>query len=116
MEPDRSERITVTATEAQHEFDRILDIVEGGCEVVITRDNAPYAVLVPVESFDVLSGDASARPIADASLLETLTVGFDAMFENMQTPEAGAAADRVFDTPPEELARAAVEAARHHEE
>lgn len=115
MTPDRVERISVTAAEAQDELERILDLVEDGGEVVITRDNAPYAILIPVERFDALSGGASTRSISDASL-QTLTAEFDAMLEKMQTPEVRAATRRVFNATPEELTRAAVEAARHREE
>jgi prevent-host-death family protein len=39
---------TVTATEANRQFSRLLREVEGGGRITITKDGRPVAVLVPV--------------------------------------------------------------------
>jgi prevent-host-death family protein len=97
--------ISVTATEAQNEFGRILDTVAQDRMVVITRHNTPRAVVMSVDRFNELSG-------VDTTVLDTLTEEFDALFDRMQTPEADAAMDRAFNASPEELGRAAAAAAR----
>jgi antitoxin Phd len=97
--------ISVTATEAQNEFGRILDTVAQDRVVIITRHNTPRAVIMSVDRFDELSG-------ADKAVLDTLTEEFDALFDRMQTPEANAAMDRAFYASPEELGRAAAAAAQ----
>jgi len=99
------EPIFVTATMARAQFGRILDLVAEDRMVVITRYKTPRAVLIPLDTFD-----SSAEE--DAVMLDTLTAEFDALFERMQTPEARAAAARAFNASPEDLRRAAVEAAR----
>jgi len=98
--------ISVTATEAQNEFGRILDTVAQDRVVIITRHNTPRAVVMSVDRFDSLTG------ADDAVLLDTLTAEFDELFEQMQTPEANAAMDRAFYASPEELGRAAAAAAQ----
>jgi antitoxin Phd len=102
------ETISITATEAQNEFGRLLDSVAQDRVVVITRHNTPRAVLMSVDRYDALAG-------ADAAVLDTLTAEFDALFDRMQTPEADAAMDRAFYASPEELGRAAAAAARRRE-
>jgi len=101
----RGESISVTATEAQNEFGRILDTVVQDRVVVITRHNAPRAVMISVERYDALTG-------AETAMLDTLTAEFDALLERMQTPEVRAATRRAFDASPDELRQAAMEAAR----
>lgn len=86
--------------------------MESGRTVVITRDNASHAVLVPIEGFESHMEESDTHPIADALRLETLMAEDDAMLEKMQTPEVRAATRRAFSASAEELARAAVEAAR----
>jgi prevent-host-death family protein len=105
----RQETISVTATEAQNEFGRLLDSVAQDRVVVITRHNTPRAVLMSVDRFDALTG-------SDAAVLDTLSAEFDALFDRMQTPEANAAMDRAFYASPEELGRAAAAAARRRED
>ena len=99
------ETISVTATEAQNEFGRILDTVAQDNLVVITRHNTPRAVMMSIERFDELSG-------AEAAVLDTLTDEFDVLLAKMQTPEVRAATRRAFDASPDELRQAAMEAAR----
>lgn len=100
--------ISVTATEAQNEFGRLLDSVAQDRVVVITRHNTPRAVLMSVDRFDALAG-------AEAAVLDTLTDEFDALLAKMQTPEVRAATRRAFDASPDELRDAAMEAARSSE-
>jgi antitoxin Phd len=101
------EVISVTATEARNQFGRILDMVAQGRLVVITRHGAPHAVMTSIDDFEVDTG-------ADAAVLDTLTAEFDALLDQMQTPEARRAMDRAFNASPEELRRAAMDAARRH--
>jgi|1186.fasta_scaffold485870_1 antitoxin Phd len=104
----RQGTISVTATEAQNEFGRILDSVAQDRVVVITRHNTPRAVVMSVERFDALSG-------AETAMLDALTAEFDALLDRMQTPEVRAATRRAFDASPDELRQAAMEAARASE-
>lgn len=101
----RGESISMTATEAQNEFGRLLDSVAHDRVIVITRHNTPRAVLMSIEKFDALAG-------AEAAMLDTLTDEFDALLAKMQTPEVRAATRRAFDASPDELRSAAMEAAR----
>lgn len=101
----RGASISVTATQAQNEFGRILDAVAQDRVVVITRHNTPRAVMMSIEKFDALTG-------AETAMLDTLTAEFDALLERMQTPEVRAATRRAFDASPDELRQAAMDAAR----
>lgn len=51
--------------------------IQGGA-VVITKPDAPTAVLISVENFNALSGAAKTK-------LKTLSQGFDALLARMQT-------------------------------
>jgi antitoxin Phd len=104
----RGETVTpfaVAATEAKNEFGRVLDMVIQGAVVVITRHDAPKAVLVSVDEFNALAS-------AGERTLQTLTGEFDALLQRMQTPKARAGMKAAFDAPPKRLGRAAVKAAR----
>ena len=101
----RFERISVTSTEAQNEVWSLIDSVKGDRVIVITRHNAPRAVLMSYDRFDALAG-------SDVALLSTLTKKYDAMLEKMQTPEVRSATRRVFAASPEEVRLAAIAAAR----
>jgi prevent-host-death family protein len=100
--------ISVTATEAQNEFGRILDTVAQDRVVIVTRHNAPKAVIMSLSRYDALAG-------SDTTMLDTLSAEFDAWLAKMQTPEVRAATRRAFESSPEELRQAAMEAAREHE-
>jgi len=95
----------VTATHAKREFADILEKAIRGGRVVITKHNAPKAVLVSVEEFDAL------MPAVDVEL-DTLSREFDALLARMQTPAARAGMRSAFDSSPKELGEAAVAAAR----
>src|SRR5262249_50094405 len=49
---------SVTASEAKSEFGRVLELAIQGRAVVITKHDAPKAVLISVENFNALSGAA----------------------------------------------------------
>ena len=101
---------TVTATEAQNEFGRILDDATRDGAVVITKHGQPKAVLLSITRF----GQLQER---EATALETLSAKFDEMLDRMQTPESRAAVDRTLKASPHELGRAAVAgAARNRKE
>lgn len=102
---ERIERITVTATEAQNEFGRVLDSATQDRVVVITRHNTPRAVLMSIDKFEALSR-------AGEVVLDTLTGEFDALLERMQAPKSRAAMRQAFQASPEEMGRAAVAAAK----
>lgn len=102
---DRIDPASFSATEAKNQFARALDIVSHGGLVVITKHDAPKAVLVSVDDFNALAS-ASTRT------LDTLSGQFDAMLARMQTPKARAGMRTAFNASPEELGKAAVAAAR----
>lgn len=96
---------TFTATEAKNEFGRVLDtaIERGG--VVITRHNAPKAVLLAVEEFAALVATGERT-------LDTLTAEFDELLARMQTSRARQGMADAFNATPAQLGRAAVAAAK----
>jgi prevent-host-death family protein len=102
---ERPERVSVSATDAKNEFGRILERVIQGGTVVITKHDAPKAVLISVDEFDAMSR-------ANRVKLDTLSGEFDALLARMQTPAARAGMKAAFDASPKQLGRAAVAAAR----
>jgi antitoxin Phd len=94
-----------TATDAKKEFGRVLEIVLRGGRVVITKHDAPKAVVLSMDEFTALT-QATERT------LEALSGHFDALLAGMQTPKARAGMKAAFDAGPRELGRAAVAAAR----
>ena len=101
----RVEAETVTATDAKKEFGRVLETVIQGGIVVITKHDAPKAVLISVDEFDALSRAGEAK-------LDTLSRQFDALLSRMQTRRARAGMKTAFDASPKQLGKAAVAAAR----
>lgn len=102
---DQVDPSSFSATEAKNQFARALDIVTHGGLVVITKHDAPKAVLVSVDDFNALASAGTPN-------LDTLSARFDAMLAAMQTPKARAAMTAAFNASPEELGKAAVAAAR----
>jgi len=105
---DPIEASSFTATEAKNEFGRLLETAIQGGVVVITKHEAPKAVLVGVEKFRDLARARTSR-------LDTLREEFDALLARMQTPEARSGMKAAFDATPVELGRAAVAAAHKGE-
>lgn len=99
--PDES----LGATEAQRAFGSVLDRVEEGSSITITRKGKPVAVLIPVAT-------SEPPPAQQEDILASLRAEFDRRFERMQTPEARAAVDALFKASPKELGLAAVKAAQ----
>ncbi len=99
-------RVTsMTATDAKNEFGRALDTVLRGAAVVITRHDAPKAVLISLQEYTRLKG-------AGAAQLDRLTDEFDALLAGMQRPASRAGMKAAFGASPKQLGRAAVAAAR----
>jgi prevent-host-death family protein len=83
----------------------IVDQAAAGRPVVITRHDAPRAVILSFEDFEGL-----AR--ASNPALGHLEARFDELLADMQKPEAKRAVRKALDATPEALGRAAVAAAR----
>ena len=96
---------SVTATDAKKRFGRVLEMALRGGTVVITKHDAPRAVLLSMDDFNALTR-------AGASALDTLSADFDAMLARMQAPRARARMKAAFGASPRALGRAAVAAAR----
>jgi antitoxin Phd len=94
----------VSATVAKNEFGRVLDMAVRGGRVVITKHNAPTAVLLSADAYEALAGRATPD-------LDELREEFDAMLKRMQTPKARAGTAALFAASPSELGGAAVTAA-----
>ncbi len=76
-----------------------------GGAVVITKHNAPKAVLISVENFNALSGAAQTK-------LDTLSREFDELLARMQTSKARCGMKAGFAASGTRLGKAAVAAAR----
>jgi antitoxin Phd len=96
---------SVTASEAKSEFGHVLEMAIQGGAVVITKHDAPKAVLISVENFNALAGAAEAK-------LDTLSREFDALLARMQTPKAHRGMKTAFAASGKRLGKAAVAAAR----
>jgi antitoxin Phd len=93
------------ASKAKSTFGEVLERVAATGGVAITRHNVPKAVVISWEEFESLSR-------ARSESLEALADQFEGLLASMQGPRARAALTRAFEASPEELGRAAVEAAR----
>ncbi|MGH7485659.1 MAG: type II toxin-antitoxin system Phd/YefM family antitoxin [bacterium] len=102
---EQLEPASVTASEAKSEFGRVLEMAMQGGAVVITRHDAPKAVLISVDSFNALSRASETR-------LDTLSDEFDALLATMQTPRARSGMKRAFAASGKQLGKAAVSASR----
>ncbi len=102
---ERPEAASVSATDAKNEFGRILEIVIQGGTVLITKHDAPKAVLMSVGEFNALSRAGRVE-------LDALSGEFDRLLARMQTPAARAGMKAAFDASPKQLGRTAVAAAR----
>lgn len=96
---------SITATVAKNEFGRELEKVLHGGITVITKHDAPKAVLMSFEDFRQLSN-------AGRTKLDSLSGEFDALLGRMQTPEARSGMRAAFGASPRQLGQAAVAAAR----
>jgi len=96
---------SVSASQAKSEFGRVLEMAIQGGAVVITKHDAPRAVLISVENFNALSGAAQTR-------LDTLSQEFDALLARMQTSKARRGMKAAFAAPGTRVGKAAVAATR----
>lgn len=96
---------SISATTAKNEFGQMLDMVNAGRTVVITKHDAPKAVVMSFDEFKAITERESRK-------LNTLSDEFDALLEGMQGAKARAGLKAAFDATPERLGRAAVKAAR----
>ncbi len=101
----QAESARFTATQAKNEFGRALEMALHGETVVITKHDAPKAILISMDEFAKLTHAAE-------STLHTLSEEFDELLARMQSPKARAGMKAAFGAAPEELGRAAVIAAR----
>ncbi|MET0486041.1 MAG: type II toxin-antitoxin system Phd/YefM family antitoxin [Candidatus Rokuibacteriota bacterium] len=99
------EASSVTATDAKKQFGRVLEMVLRGGAVVITKHDAPKAILLSVDEFNALTRTTETK-------LDSLSADFDAMLARMQTPRARSGMQAAFGASPKALGRAAVTAAR----
>jgi prevent-host-death family protein len=102
---ERVEAAAFTATDAKKQFARVLELVLQGGAVVITKHDAPKAVLLSVDEFTALTKVTEGA-------LDTLSAEFDTLLARMQTPRARAGMKAAFAASPKELGKAAVAAAR----
>lgn len=106
---ERAKMTSFSATDAQNNFGRVLQRVDRGEAVYITRYGEPEAVVVSAERYRELSGEAAPD-------LGKLTREFDAMVARMQTEEAEAGFDALFAMDAAALGKAALESARTDED
>lgn len=92
---------TVAASEAKNQFGQVLESALRDGAVVITKHDAPKAVLISIEELEA---------IATRSTLDTLAREFDAKYARMQKPAFGKAMDAAFAASPKQLGAAAVKA------
>jgi antitoxin Phd len=102
---EQVEAASITATDAKKQFGRLLELVLRGGAVVITKHDAPKAIVLSMEEFHALT-----RPAAGP--LDSLADEFDAMLTRMQTPRARSAMKAAFATSARDLGKAAVAATR----
>jgi antitoxin Phd len=95
---------TVPATRFKNEFGSIFEQATHDGAVAITKHDSLKAVLLSYPEFEALV--KGRMPV-----LDDLTSQFDGLLARLQTPEAKRGMAAAFDASPEELGRAAVEAA-----
>jgi len=98
-------RALVTATEAKNKFGRLLEKAMQGGVIVITKHDAPKAVLISMDEYTALSSAPESR-------IDTLSAEFDSLLMRMQGPKARSAMKSAFHASPKQLGKAAVVAAR----
>jgi antitoxin Phd len=102
---DLAASVTMNATDAKNKMGQMLDTVMQGHVVLITKNDAARAAVIPITEYERFSHAAEAR-------LNVLSDEFDALLESMQTPRSRAGMQAAFEASPKQLAKAAVEFAR----
>jgi prevent-host-death family protein len=103
--PLHSRSVSFTATEAKNEFGRVLEKAMQGALVLITKHDAPKAVMLSMDEFNALSGSSERK-------IDALSAEFDSLLARMQGPAARKAMDAAFHASPSKLGQAALAAAR----
>lgn len=98
---------SVPATSAKNGFASVLDSAVQDGAVVITKHDAPKAVLVSIDRMSELLAKHEPN-------LQALTREFDEMVARMRTTKARAAARSLFAAPPAAFGEAAVAGAKKH--
>lgn len=98
---------SVSATSAKNEFGAVLDAAVQDGAVIITKHDAPKAVLVSIDRVGELLAEHEPN-------LKALAQQFDDMVARMRTSKARAAARELFIAPPASFGEAAVEGAKKH--
>lgn len=96
---------SLTATDAKNEFGQVLELVAAGRAVVITKHEAPKAVMISYEEFLTLSGRGERQ-------LNALRAEFDDLLARLQTPAAKTGLEAAFAASPAQLGAAALAAVR----
>jgi prevent-host-death family protein len=94
----------VAASEAKNQFGQVLETALRSGPVVITKHDAPKAILMSIEEFEART--------AMRDKLHTLTQRYDDTYARMQRPEARSAMAATFDATPRQLGAAAVASAK----
>lgn len=100
-----AERPSFTASEVKNGFGAVLEKAIRGETILITKHDAPRAVLMSVERYEELQK-------ASAGKLDILTAEFDGLLDRMQTADARAGLDAAYRATPIEMGIAATRAAR----
>src|SRR5258706_9862669 len=98
--PDQ-DRDLVTATEAKNKFGHLLEKAMQGRVIVITKHDAPKAVLISMDEYTALSSAPESR-------INTLSAEFDSLLMRMQGPRARNSMRAAFRASPKQLGKAAV--------
>lgn len=106
-DPDerQAEAGSVSATDAQNRFGEVLSRAASEGAVFIRKYDRPAAVLLSMDAYRELRGRTGVD-------LEELASEFEETLARLQTDEAAAATDTLFDMGTDELGRAAVRRAR----
>jgi prevent-host-death family protein len=95
---------SVAATAAKNQFGQLLNRAVQGDRVIITKHEAPAAVLISFDEYQNLSGSSPD--------LDALRSEFDLLMARMQEPASRSANDSLFAASGDELAEAALAEAR----
>gem|GEM_PF-5715064 len=93
------------ATRAKSSFSKVLQDVEKGARVVVTKHESPSAVVVPYKEYEALQAQTERA-------LDRMRARFDTLVAEMQKPAFERGVDALFNSSSEELGQTAVQAAR----
>lgn len=96
------------ATRAKNSFSKLLQDVEKGSRVVVTKHESPSAVVVSYREYEALQAQTERA-------LDRMRARFGTLVAGMQDPAFEQGMDTLFSSTPEELGQAAVQAARSRE-